>query len=511
MRIENKKMKLNNKSLTVAGLISYVLIGLNILSGIVLGPLILRKVGDSVYGAYSTMMSVVNMLSIINVGVTQALARYIAVYNASDTAKTDIAGLCKIGKYFNRGIIVFVISVSAILFFGIPKMYSKTFSYSEIAISRKVFLILEISLILTILADYYAGIISGYGYFVFLNLTSVCRVAVKLCLSIALLFFTDNIFLISAVNVVSALLVLIAEAVFVKRHISLPIGKEIIKKSVLHEIVYYAFLVFVQAIFDQISSNVDSVMIGAMVGAVEVAVYSFGLSLFHTFSSLSTAISNMLLPTMAKKIERKVSNAELENTLINVGKIQFMIIGAALFGFISVGKLFIKIWLGNNYSDVYEIALVLMAGGSFHYIQNGAFSILRVKNQMGFGTIALVMMALFNVVTTYFMISGLGYKYAMVGTSLALVLYTIVMDVYYYKKFGINMVRVFLNTIQRIGPCNICAALFASFIIKKVNNDYLAIFTAILVYLFVYILLLFLFVLKKDEKKNVRGFWHDSG
>ncbi len=502
-------MKVNSKNLVTAGLVSYLLIGLNIISGIILGPLILRKVGDDIYGVYSTVMSIVNILSIVNVGISQALARYIAVYNASETSKEDIAKLCKTIKYINQGIALLIIIISIIIFFLLPRIYLDVFSYDEIVMSRKVFLILASSLVFTIFSEYYAGIISGYGYFVFLNLVNVCRVALRLCLTIILIIATSNIYLVAAVNAISALIILIAEILFVKKNILLPNSRGYVEKSVLIEINIYAFLVFVQSVFDQISSNVDNVMISTMIGAAEVAVYSFALSLFHAFSNLSTAISNMLVPMMAKLIENKASNYELENMLIKIGKIQFMINGAALFGFLSVGRLFIKIWLGNGYSDVYEIVLVLMAGGVFHYIQNGAFSVLRVKNLMGFGTGMLMITALMNVGITYFLVSNFGYKYAMIGTSFALVSYTIIMDIYYHKKLGLNMLRVLWNTVKLIAPSNISAAICACLVIRKVNNDYAAMITAIIIYIFVYMVLLYFIVLGIDEKKKIKEFFRN--
>ena len=70
-------MNIKSKSLGIAGVFAYLLIIANTVSGLLLAPFILRTIGSSMYGVYSTISAFAATTCVVDLGVTQTLIRYI--------------------------------------------------------------------------------------------------------------------------------------------------------------------------------------------------------------------------------------------------------------------------------------------------------------------------------------------------------------------------------------------------------------------------------------------------
>ena len=63
-------------------LLSYVNVALNIAIGLIITPFIIKKLGDSEYGLYTLIGSFVAYLSIMDLGLNNAIVRFTAKYQA---------------------------------------------------------------------------------------------------------------------------------------------------------------------------------------------------------------------------------------------------------------------------------------------------------------------------------------------------------------------------------------------------------------------------------------------
>ena len=73
-------MKVNQ--LKVGALLSYVVLGLSNLVGLLYTPYMLRMMGQSEYGLYSLVASVVAYLTVLDLGFGNAIIRYTAKFRA---------------------------------------------------------------------------------------------------------------------------------------------------------------------------------------------------------------------------------------------------------------------------------------------------------------------------------------------------------------------------------------------------------------------------------------------
>lgn len=497
---------IKSKSLAQAGFWAYALIILNTISGFIVSPFILICAGENMYGVYSTMVSFAATLTIVDIGVTQTLMRYIAKYNAEGRSKCEIAEICKTAKYINYVIVAASLILSVILMFNIDALYSQTFSPEELNKAKNVFVILSLSLITTIAANYNSGIISGNGYFTFIQFFNVLRVLSRLILVLLIVYVTSNVVAVATVDLCLSIIGYIIFKLFADKNVSIPHSSTFAPKGIFYEMLIYTGFIFFQSVVDQVNNNLGNIMIGSLVGPAAVATFSFGLIIFHMFQQLSTSISQMLLPYMSDMIGRGAAPSEFEKSLELIGKVQFVIVGGVFSAFIILGKGAIMIWLGEGYDTVWAISLILMSGGMVPLIQNGAIAILRARNLMGFRSIALFIMALINGVATYFLVKNLGFEYAAVATAIGFFLINfILMNIYYKKKLNLNMFRVLWNVIKWIGPCNIPAMMVSFLIIRGIPSNLIATIVASVAYIVVYFGMLWILMSNIDKTGLIRN------
>ena len=501
-------MLIRTKSLKMAGIVAYLYIIVNTVSGFILGPAILLKVGSNIYGIYTTINALVSALMIADLGVSQTLIRFIANYKATNTSVRDIGKLCKTIKAINYIFVFFSVIAGMIVYCIIPYLYKQSFSAQEIHVAQELLLISMVSIISILLSNYYSGIIAGYGYFTYINLSKTISVLLKLVLSVLYVTIYANVYMVVWINSIVSILVLVIDYIYFKTFINIKLNYGFAEITILKTLIVYTLYILIQTIVDQVNSNLDNIIIGAMVGASAVTIYSFGLTIFHMFQQLSTSISQMLIPYMSDIVAKRAKPIEIENSLIKIGRIQYIIVGGIYFGFISFGKLFIHLWLGEGFEPVWIIAVILMSGGVFPLVQNGAIALLKAKNMMGFRTASLFVSAIFNAMMTMIFVNRFGYIFAALGTALGFILVnTIIMDIYYYRYLKLNMARVLWNIIKVATCCGVVCALFSysSQLIFSDCNIFIRFIISVSVFVLLYGISVTYIIFSKEERKVLFG------
>ena len=212
-------------------------------------------------------------------------------------------------------------------------------------------------------------------------------------------------------------------------------------------------------------------VIGAVKGSQMVTVYSFAITIYNMYVQLSFSISNVMLPTVTNRIHAGATSRNLEDLVIRVGKIQFFVLGAVLFGFIMLGQEFFAQWLGPDYQDCYYLVLILVIPDTLHLIQNVCLSILRAKNLMVFRTVSLLYSAAINVIVTIFGTIRYGYYAAAIGTAMSTIIGSIIsMNIYYKRKLGMNIFRMFFLTVKDIIPALLGATVITYFVKRSIYS-----------------------------------------
>ncbi len=490
-------------------IISYILIIGNAVFGLLVTPFILESVGNSDYGVYKSIGAFVSSMLVMDFGISGTLMRYISKYKSE---KED----GKINNFISMmaaetGVLLCITTVVlTVLYFCLDIIYSKEFTPSEMALAKKLFLLQGVLLLLHMVSNFINGIITGHNNFLLGNGTKLVKLIVKIVLTYVLLNLSKNVLLLVVIEMFITVTVIIVESVYIKKAycIKLNLQHENWDKSVLKESFVYTFYGFLTSIAAQVNNNLDNIFVGAFCGSVSVTIYSFGLVIFLMYEQLSTAISSVMLPTVTRILHSKDGEHKIQDTIVQAGRMQFMLLAAVVVGFFIIGKDFLNLWIGERIgdaiSDVYIITLILMVPSLFELCVNVCLAVLRAKNMIAFRTKILTLSTVLNAVVTVVGVMYFGYIAAAVGTALSFIVGSlIVMNIYYKVKLGFPMLKIYGRIVNRIWVCLALAgtALFASS--RFIGDTWIEFVANVSVFAVVYAVSLLLYGFSKEERKRI--------
>ena len=133
------------------------------------------------------------------------------------------------------------------------------------------------------------------------------------------------------------------------------------------------------------------------------------------------------------------------------------------------GKYFIQLWVGDGYEIVYSLVLILMVPSTVPLIQNIGIEVQRAKNKHQFRSLIYLLIAIINVVVSIILCKSYGILGVTIGTALAdIVGCIIIMNIYYHKKIGINIIA-FWKSILRASCGLIIPAVIGALIMQFVH------------------------------------------
>lgn len=484
--------------------LSYILLLANTLYGLLVTPYILKYVGASSYGVYKSISSLSASLAVMDLGLGATMTRYMAKYNA--TGDKQSASNYVAMSFMQFAIIASFIALLGVgVFFMIPQMYSAAFSEAEMELARILLLLLVLNLILRLFENLLSGIATGYEQFLAANGIKLFSIIAKFTLILVLLPIVQNVLLIVILESALAItcVIILLWFVIAKIHVVPKLVKW--DRSVFTESTLYATLMFLQSITIQFNGNVDNVLIGSYLGASTVTVYSMALVIYGMYEHLSGSVATIMLPNMTRRVVAGQNPRELQECVEKAGRFQFILLGAALGGFVVLGKEFYTLWLGEGYKDCYWLTLILIVPVTIPMIQNVALSILRAQNKMLYRTITLLISCVVNIAVTIVGIKTLGYWGAALGTASATLSNIVLMNVYYHQHLNFRIIRMFKTIMSGTWSCVLVAVVCTSILRCLFTTSWMSFFICAVLYVIFYVGALVLWGMNQSEKNTIFG------
>ena len=159
-------------------------------------------------------------------------------------------------------------------------------------------------------------------------------------------------------------------------------------------------------------------MLGAFSGTAEIAVFSVASTMEGYVWMIASALNGLFLPKVTGLLLNKNASEEVEALMIKVGRIQLIIVGLLYAGFLTLGKDFVELWLGNDFSSAYIITLLLITPSLVTLTQQIANTALVAKNLVKYHCFGVVIMSLTSIVLSII----LSPKFGAVGQGLQFLL-----------------------------------------------------------------------------------------
>ena len=433
-------------------ILSYISIIATTLVQLLYTPFLIRMLGQSEYGLYSLVYSIIGYLTVLDLGFGNAIVVYTAKYREQKKYEDERR---LHGMFFIIFCIIGIIAaiIGLILYFNIQRIFGNTMTNQEIAKAKVMMLILTINLAITFIFNIYSSVITAYEKFTYQKLMAILNTILKPILMIPLLFLGYKSITMCIVLTLINAIIMISNYIYCKRKLGIKIKFQGFDKQVFKEIFGYSFFIFLGVIVDKVNWSVDQFVLGAVSGTIAVSLYSIASHMNTLFINLSTAITGVMLPKMSKMVAKNASAQELTNEFIKVGRIQYLIIFLMASGLTLFGKEFFITWAGKEYITSYYIAIILIIPLCFPLIQNLGLSIMQAKNMHKFRSILLFFISIANIFISIPLAKLYGGIGSAIGTSISLIIGNIIIiNIYYQKRVGINVINFWKEIIKMTIP-----------------------------------------------------------
>lgn len=414
-------------------------------------PFILHSLGKAEYGVYTLVWSMVNYLTVLDLGFSNAIIRYGARYR-EENEKEKEAGLY--GSFFlvYLGIAMVALIVCFLLKVNVSS-FAAGLTFSETKKAMSLIMIGSINIAISFPFSVFRAIVNVNEDFIFIKVVDLLRTLTTPVSTFLVLASGHSSVGLMWVYTIISIAVMLIYVYYTFAKLRQRFLFQMPAKNIIKELSEYSFYTFLGMIVDKIYWGTDQLILSRYTDSSSIAVYSIGSNFPNYFISFSTAISGVLLPRITKITAKKDTKTDiiLSGWFIKVGRLQFWMLSLVLLGFVFFGKQFIGLWAGIGYSDAYIIAVIIMFPSIISLTQNTGISILQAQNKIKFRSISYVIIAIFNIIISLSLVIPFGGVGCAIGTSMGTILGPILMmNIYYYKKIHIDIPAYWRNLLSML-------------------------------------------------------------
>lgn len=478
---------MSKSQLKIGALLSYVVLALQNLVGLVYTPFMLRMMGKSEYGLYSIAASIVAYLTILDLGFGNAIVRYTAKYRAEGKQEERYR---MFGMFFLLycGIGIITLITGGVLYLNAESIFDASMTATELQRTKWILVLMVVNLAITFPFSLFGSIITAYEQFVFQKVVAIVRIVLNTVTMVVLLTMGYRAVAMVVVATIFNVVTLGMNFWYCKHYLKIKLKFAKFQWGFLKEVSIYSFWIFLNAIMDRIYWSTGQFVLGAYAGTAVVAVYAVAIQLQQMYMSFSTAISGVFLPKVTAMAVKDSDGKAISDLFIKTGRIQYCIMVLVLTGFFLFGRQFIRLWAGDGYDDAYTIAMLFFVPLTIPLCQNLGITILQARNQMKFRCLLYLFISMASLVAQVFLSRSYGGIGCAIAVAVALILgQNIIMNVYYQTRQRIDIVRFWLEILKMtIVPAVLTVAAYYAlqqFALDSVLELCLGIFLYLLVYL----------------------------
>ncbi len=490
-----------SKQLKIGAIISYFVIAFNIVAGIIYTPWMITKIGQSNYGLYTLSVSLITLF-VIDFGMGAAVSRFVSKYIAEekqDEVNNFLGVVYKL--YLLIDLLIFVILF--VLYFFIDSIYGQL-TDSEVEVFKLLYVIVGLFSVISFPFSNLNGVLTSYEKFIPLKLCDLFHKAFIVVAMVIALLLDAGVYALVLINAISGVLTILIKLFVIRCGTPARVNWKYFDTKLVKHIFTFSIWTTIASLAQRLIYNITPSIIAAVssTGATGVAIFGLASTIEGYLYSVATVVSGMFMP----KVARMVYSEEKESLMplmVKVGRIQCMVIGLFLVGFVALGRSFIvDVWNKPDFDTSYFCAVLLILPSYFYLPMEIANTALVVENKVRLQAFVFIIMGLTNVVLSLILSSIFGAFGAAVSIFIAYMLRTFLMIIIYQRKMKLKMGQFYKQTFLKITPWLALVLIFG--LVLEYFNPMAHTFWRFLVngvvLVFIYADLMVVFVWNKDEK-----------
>lgn len=431
----------SGKQIKVGTFLSYVQIMIEILSGMIYTPWMVKQIGVADYGMLVLATSLITFFA-LDFGLGIAVTRFLSKFKAEDNkeAESKVLGV-SFKLYMILSSIIFLILL--ILFFFIENIYDELTPF-EIEKLKVIYIIFGIFTVVSFPFMPFQGILISNERFVFIKLLEIMKTIVSVFLMAISLLLGYGLYALVLVSVFVGLIKIVIQFIYVKKKSTTKVNFNYQDKTLYKELIVFSAWTTATVVAQRFILNITPIILGILAEIMQIAVFSIGMKIENYTYFLANAVGGLSLPEVSRLTTNNQYLNELERFNNKIGRIQLFIVSIIVAGFVSMGKEFMFLWMGYDFSNSYYVTMLLIIPNvitlTLPVANNALLATNRIKyNGFSFIITAIISFSLSLIFSRYYGAIGAAAS-IFIGNVIGKVIY---LNIVYHKVLKINMFGFF--------------------------------------------------------------------
>jgi len=428
-------------------------------------PFIIAKLSIEGYGIYILITSIVGYYGILDLGLGNALIKYVAEYYK----KNEITIL---NSYINSAVvfqgIVGIIASGMILLFTKEIISILNINSKDLEIANTALNLAALGFFFTFIGGAYRSVIQGLQLFKY---SSILDGAINLLLNLSLLvILTLGFGLIGAiaVNVIVSILSFLLYLLIVKKKLPTYVISLSLNIQILKQIFNFSVFVFLSKISNIFSTYIVRFVISFFLGPVAVTYYVVPSKLVGALGGIASSAVSAIFP-FSSQLSATADTQEIKKLFLQSSRIFAAVLIPIVVFILLFSKQILTIWMGTDFAEKTWLVLSIISFSGFI----GSFSAIPNLIVLGQGNSKLIGIFSFLTIVLYVIFLPLLTKYfGIIGTSFALLIAT--SGVIYYvilrtSQFMHILIKDYFLTVLKPHIFVFFIAIILFFLLQKTN------------------------------------------
>lgn len=458
----------SSKQIKFGALISYFAIAFNMIAGLIYTPWMITQIGQSNYGLYTLANSLITIF-VMDFGMSAAVSRFVSKYRAENNqdAINRFLGIAYKLYIALDGIILVALLVVGLF---INTIYDNL-TASELSTFKSLYAIVGVFSVISFPFTNLSGILNAYEQFVGLKLADLFHKVFIIVAMVIALLLGFGVFALVMVNAISGILTILIKLYIIRKKTKVKVDFKCKDKGILKDIFGFSIWTTITSFARRMIFNISPSIIVAVskTGAIGSAIFGLASTVEGYISTFATAINGMFMPRISKIVHEGKKDTELVDLMVKIGRVQCIIIGVLVVGFISFGRSFIiDIWNKPDFTESYLCAVFLIIPSYFYMPLQIANTTLIVENKVKLQSVIYLITGVINVCLSLVMSSYWGALGASISICIAYLIRSAMLVVAHVKVLHLNMMKMLTKCYLKITPYLLVALAFG-LVLEKFN------------------------------------------
>ena len=481
--------------------LSYISMGLDALASFICLPFLVKLLGKGEFGLYQLVGAIIAYLLIMDFGLSNTTTRYYARYQEQGKQKEKENMLALSAIFYGFVAVLILVIGFCLLNFFLPA-YQKTLNPQDFLTAKKLFTIMLLNVAIVIPANIFAAVINANQKFIFAKTLVILTLLLRPTTIVLMLHLWPKALTVVYIHTIFNFLVVLANIIYCCKFLDIKMKLHRFEWKLLKELILFSFFVFLAVAMEQTYWRSGQLILGAIIGTGAVAVYAIAMKLDIFFTRLADNISAIFLPQLSQISAHRSFKEQTNEVFLKVSRLQLMVMGIFLCGFVLYGKTFLNFWLGAGFDGAYYYSLIIMFALFIPLTQSIGIWILQAQNKHYFRAYVYTASAIFNIVLGILLVKNIGVKGCAVATAISILLGQGLAMNLYYKKIGLALKKYFKNVFKILPVCLIM--FFIGFAVESCfKNQTLILFLVKIILFILSFLMLFYFTFMNEYEKNL--------